>query len=42
MLDGVHIPMGTGNFEARGGPFVKHRQSAVTCAKTAEPFVVPF
>jgi len=25
-----------------GGPIVKYRDTAVTCAKTAEPIVIPF
>jgi len=40
VLDGVKIPMGRGNFE--GAPTVKYRDTAVRCAKTAEPIEMPF
>jgi len=35
-------PMGMGNIEGKGRTIVKYRHSAVTCAKTAEPIVMPF
>ena len=41
VLDGVHIPVGRGNFEGKGWPIVKYRDTAVICAKTAEPMVMP-
>jgi len=40
----VQIPMGRGNFFGKGAPIVKSGSghSAVTCANTAEPIVMPF
>jgi len=34
--------MGMGNFRGRSDPFVKYRDTAVTCVKMAEPIVMPF
>jgi len=34
--------MGMGNFEGEGWPIVKYRDTAVSCAKTAEPIEIPF
>jgi len=43
VLEGVQIPMKMGNFERKKGrPTVKHRDTAVICAKTAEPIKMPF
>jgi len=43
VLDGVQIPRGKGQFWGKRAPIVKYiRHSAVTCAKTAEPIVMPF
>jgi len=43
VLDGVHIPNGTGNFEGEGPSHCKvYGHSAVICAKTAEPIQMPF
>jgi len=39
VLDGGQIPMERGNF---GGKGAQLGQSAITCAKTAEPIVMPF
>ena len=42
-IDGVQIPMGRANFEGKGASHCKvWGHSAVTCAKTAEPIVMPF
>ena len=40
VLDGVHIPMGRGNFEGDNCKLQGH--SAVICAKKAEPIEMPF
>jgi len=42
LLMEVHIPMGRGNFEGERGVSLWSRDTAVTCAKTAEPIVMPF
>jgi len=40
---GSKSPMGRDNFEGgKGRPTVKYRDTAVTCAKTAEPIDLPF
>ena len=39
---GPHPPLGRGNFKGeKGRPVVKYSNSAVSCAKTAEPFEMP-
>ena len=44
VLDGARIPpVRRGNFEGRNGrPVVKYMDTAVICAKTAEPIEMPF
>ena len=44
VLDGAQIPpVRRGNFEGRNGrPVVKYMDTAVICAKTAEPIGMPF
>jgi len=34
--------MGRGNFEGKGRPIVKYGDTAIICAKTAEPIDMPF
>jgi len=34
--------VGMSNFEGEGRPIVKYRDTAVSCAKTAEPIEIPF
>ena len=34
--------MGRGNFEGKGHPIVKYRDTTGICAKTAEPIEMPF
>ena len=43
LLDWGQDPsIGRGNFEGQGAAHCKGGHSAVTCAKTAEPIVMPF
>jgi len=39
---GPESPMGRGNFRRKRRPIVKYRDTAVICAKTAEPIEMPF
>jgi len=41
-LMGVQIPVGSGNFGEKRAHCRVYGHSAVTCAKTAEPIVMPF
>jgi len=40
-VDGGPDPRGKRQFWRKGAPIVKYRDTAVTCAKTAEPVVMP-
>jgi len=44
VLDGgPDLPMGRGKYLGKNGhPIVKHRDTTVVCAKTAEPIGMPF
>jgi len=42
VLDGDPDPPWEGAILGKGAPIVKYRDTAVTCAKTDEPIVMPF
>jgi len=42
VLDGVQISLRRGNFEEKGRPIVKHRDSVPRAVQTAEPIEMPF